>query len=193
MRIIFRLAKNPLDHIPTTQLIHVKDSLELLDLTNTNLAVIRNHEFHKMDLIQSLFLNDLKFLEYVEPLAFHGLHHLDILEMKNNPNLKHIDPFAFYDTLQDNAPNVIKRLDLSKNALTTISEGLLYWTKTNVVLLDGNPWHCDCLLSWLANNASSSGINFNPFMTCSSPPDLKDTPIMLLKTKQFHCVGMFLL
>ena len=37
----------------------------------------------------------------VEALAFNDLKTLEMLELRNNPNLSFIHPFAFYDTLED--------------------------------------------------------------------------------------------
>ena len=54
----------------------------------------------------------MKNLEFIEPLAFHSLKNLEIIEIKNNPRLNYIDPFAFYDTLADDKPNIVKNIDL---------------------------------------------------------------------------------
>ena len=54
----------------------------------------------------------MKNLEFIEPLAFHSLKNLETIEIKNNPRLNYIDPFAFYDTLADDKPNIVKNIDL---------------------------------------------------------------------------------
>ncbi len=41
-----------------------------------------------------------RFLEHIEPLAFHNLKSLEFLECQNNKELTSIDPFAFYDNLE---------------------------------------------------------------------------------------------
>lgn len=48
-------------------------------MTGLNLTLIRNHEFHKMDALKKLILNDMPNLEAVEPLAFHGLHDMEVI------------------------------------------------------------------------------------------------------------------
>jgi hypothetical protein len=54
------LAKNPLIQIPTTQLYSVGASLEFLDLTEIDLSVIKNHEFHGLAVLKKLVLNNLR-------------------------------------------------------------------------------------------------------------------------------------
>ena len=92
-----RLTKNNIDHVPTTQLHYVRHSLELLDLTNTNLSNICTSEFYPMTFLKKLFINDIQFLSKIEKYAFDSLEKLEFLEMKNNPLLDFIDPKAFYD------------------------------------------------------------------------------------------------
>ena len=57
-----RLAKNNIDHVPTTQLHCVRHSLELLDLTKTNLSTICTYEFYQMHFLKKLFINDIPHL-----------------------------------------------------------------------------------------------------------------------------------
>ena len=59
-------------------------------------------------------------------------------------------------------PYGIPNIDLSNNALTTLSESLLVWNSTKQVNLNQNPWLCDCKISWLV----TSGIELNegPFI-----------------------------
>ncbi len=45
-------------------------------------------------------MSSLRFLEHIEPLAFHDLKSLEVLECQNNKHLTSIDPFAFYDNLE---------------------------------------------------------------------------------------------
>ena len=40
-------------------------------------------------------------LAKIEPVAFNSLKHLEVLECRNNRYLNKIDPFAFYDHLED--------------------------------------------------------------------------------------------
>ena len=157
-----------MNHVPITQLHYVKTTLELLDLSGTNLTKVANHEFHKMTLLRKLFLNDLPYLKNIEPVAFHGLE-LEVIEIKNNPNLNYIDEKAFYDSYVDENPNRVQNLDLSNNALKTLSKSLLNWTDTNVILT-GNQWNCDCKIAWMID------LQLDELVTCSSPDDLKNEP-----------------
>ena len=60
-------------------------------------------------------------LEEIESLAFHSLKNLEVIEVKNNPKLRYVDPHAFYDSLSDSDPNVVEIVDFSANALRYIS------------------------------------------------------------------------
>lgn len=80
-----RLAKTLLDHVPITQLHFVRDNLELLDLTATNISQICPNEFHKMEKLTYLILNDNSFLTEIQEKAFYSLENLKTLELKNNP------------------------------------------------------------------------------------------------------------
>ena len=181
---MFRLARNPLSHIPVTQLNSIKESLELLDLSGTNLTKIRNHEFHKLLFLKKLFLNDNEFLTTIEPVAFNGLESLEVLEIKNNPKLDYIDPKAFYNSLADEYPNPVQNLDLSNNALRTLSKSLLNWNETNIIL-GGNQWNCNCHLSWMLD------LDLDEFVICSSPENLKNKVISSLNAQDFQCKGLY--
>ena len=58
--LFFSLARNPLDQIPTTPLRAVKSSLEFLDLTEIDISVVQNHDFHGLVALKRLFLNNLR-------------------------------------------------------------------------------------------------------------------------------------
>ena len=171
-----------MDHIPITQLNCIKDTLELLDLSGTNLTKIANHEFHKMYFLRKLFLNDMRNLRHIEPVAFNGLD-LEVIEIKNNPKLEYIDEKAFYNSYADEIPNRVQNLDLSNNALRTLSEILLNWTDTNVILT-GNQWNCDCQLAWMLD------LKLNDLVTCATPDDLKNEPIANIQVQDLQCTGM---
>ena len=152
-------------------------------MTGLNLTLIRNHEFHKMDALKKLILNDMPNLEAVEPLAFHGLHDMEVIELKNNPKLSYIDRLAFYDSMVSEEPNLIANLDLSNNNLKTLPETLLDWDQVESVNLNGNPWSCDCNLAWIVD----SGLYLSEFLTCSSPSSYANALIKTLNSEDFIC------
>ena len=152
-------------------------------MTNTNLSIIRNHEFHKMEGLKILLLNNMENLESIEALAFHTLN-LETLEIKNNPKLTYIDPLAFYDTLQYSSPNNVKNLDLSNNALVNVPFDLIVWNNSDQINLSGNPFHCDCSISWMINQSWVIG---NEYLICSSPDELKDRTIQSLRLTELDC------
>ena len=83
----------------------------------------------------------------------------------------------------------VKNVYLSNNELTTISFSLLPWEKLDTIKLDGNPWHCDCDLSWLVykkNHTLISGIDYD-YLICKSPEILADLPVRHLSRYNFGC------
>ena len=83
----------------------------------------------------------------------------------------------------------VKNVYLSNNELTTISFSLLPWEKLDTIKLDGNPWHCDCDLSWLVykkNHTLISGIDYD-YLICKSPEILADLPVKHLSRYNFGC------
>ena len=125
-------------------------------------------------------------LEEIETLAFHSLKNLEVIEVKNNPKLRYVDQHAFYDSLSDNAPNIVKSVDFSNNALSYISQKLLIWNSTEQVNLAGNPFNCDCSLSWILFQEKIIG---KDYMICSTPEKLAGKPMSSLKPTDFHCEG----
>ena len=85
--------------------------------------------------------------------------------------------------------NAISNVYLSNNGLTTISFSLLPWDKIDTIKLDGNPWNCDCSLSWIVSKKKHnlSSIDYNDYLTCNSPEDLRELPIKHLSAGDFGC------
>ena len=139
-----------------------------------------------MSKMKKLFLNSMENLEEIEPLAFHNLKNLEVIEVKNNPKLRYVDPHAFYDSLSDSDPNIVKIVDFSDNALRYISQKLLIWNSTEQVNFAGNPFHCDCSMSWMLFQEKIIG---KEYLICSSPEKLAGKPMSSLKSTDFHCEG----
>ena len=78
-------------------------------------------------------------------------------------------------------PN-IKYLDLSNNGLLSVSRILVPWMSLKSVDLSGNPWHCDCTISFMKDvivHTVNSSDNI-PKVHCHSPSNLKGKDVALL-------------
>ena len=82
----------------------------------------------------------------------------------------------------------VKNVYLSNNAITQISFSLLPWEKIDTIRLDGNPWHCDCSLSWIVsvNDHNLSAIDYT-YLICKSPEHLAELPVKHLSEASFGC------
>ena len=122
----------------------------------------------------------------MEALAFHDLVSLETLEMENNKNLEDIDRMAFYNNVYETRPNLIPRVYLSNNGLTFVSSDLLRWSESSEVSLEGNPWHCGCELSWMADHKGEA-FEYSDFLVCASPEEVKDLPFKELDWEDYGC------
>ena len=114
------------------------------------------------------------FLKY---LAYLDIYFYDYYEIHYWINNQHFRGIA------------VRNVYLSNNELTTISFSLLPWDKLDTIQLDGNPWHCDCDLSWLVYNKNHtliSGIDYD-YLICKSPEILADLPVKHLSRYNFGC------
>jgi len=166
-----RLSKNNIDYIPTTALYDTRESLELLDITENPIVNVTSHAFHGLYGLKTLVMNSMPALVSIDALGFHDLHSLQILDCRMNPNLKHIHPLAFRDNQYQENLAELKYLYLSGNELTSISQDLIKWESLIELHLEGNPWLCDCELSWLPKLAKLES-SWVYDLRCSGPENL---------------------
>src|SRR5688572_8392060 len=76
--------------------------------------------------------------------------------------------------------NSIWYLDLSGNNLTRIDQRLYQALPSiNIIILDDNPWICDCQMSWIRKPPNGwSNLNGLNLATCAEPVELANTSII---------------
>lgn len=150
--------------------------LEDLNIGQNKFSVIDDSAFSNLARLNKLDISGCSSLKEVTENAFSTLSDLEYVKISSNRKLDDIHPEAF------GAKPLIKHLDLSNNALESISPSLVPWMSLASVDLSGNPWHCDCQNSFLkkviintVNNSESIRI-----VRCWNPPTLRDRDIAML-------------
>ncbi|CAK1582595.1 unnamed protein product [Parnassius mnemosyne] len=135
--------------VVTREMLEGLENLSRLNLRSNKLAMIGNLAFSELWGLKELML-DNNAIEYISERAFGGLAQLRKLTLSGN-RLS-----TFYEDILEDTRNLAV-LDLKDNLLTFMS----YETVRNivendksvssVVYLDGNPFKCNCRLSWIYN------------------------------------------
>ena len=142
-------------------------SLEVLDMHNNQLKEVPTDSFQHITSLQELILDKNAFM-VIGSHAFKGLWHLQLLHLMKLEQLREVRGFAFSDlvsledieladcakltSLQKDAfrgLDKLRRVNLHNNGLHTLSENLLPWSHVPLILIDDNPFHCDCKLKWM--------------------------------------------
>ncbi|XP_035698762.1 leucine-rich repeat-containing protein 4C-like [Branchiostoma floridae] len=196
------LTNNRLRRVPTDAIDHIGNITDL-NLSGNNISTIGPKDFGHHTYLFTLDLSDNKLtwlpaealmaldifmlelsgnpLVYIGPDAFkHGLFHVGL----ENTKLRLIDESAF------NSSQGVKSLTLNNNSLNYLP-GLIfapltfYGDPSEILLLDDNPWRCDCQMrdysKWLQ---SASNIQT---LTCDTPPRLHGTALRDVPVDQLTC------
>lgn len=107
-------------------------------------------------------------LEFLQPDTFQGLTSLRVLQLEGN-RLRQLHPATFttFSLLSHFHVSTLRHLYLADNGLTSLHAGLLEGALLLENLqLHGNPWSCDCHMSWLRDWDKSSPGQPDDFLVC---------------------------
>merc|ERR1711971_632978 len=151
--------------------------LESLDLGQNQFPSLEAGVLTGLARLTHLSLSGCPQLAEVKAGAFSDPRDLQSLSLASNRQLRTIQPGARGDLAS------LRALDLSNNGLTSVSSQLLAWTSLASLDLSGNPWSCDCDLSFMAKviratvNKSEASVRV---VRCWSPPSLRDRDVTSL-------------
>ncbi|XP_075421835.1 polycystin-1 isoform X2 [Ascaphus truei] len=75
-----------------------------------------------------------------------------VLDLSNN-SIERLDKELFEQL------HFLKELDISNNQISTLEDGIFAHLNLSEINLSGNPWLCDCHLSWLPRWADDTGVS----------------------------------
>ena len=170
------LSDNQLYQVPS-HAFHSFDKLEILELSQNMFSVIEEEAFLGLNKLRTLQINGCSQLEQITAGAFSNLGDLEEMELASNRKLRLIHPQSFGSVIS------LRRIDLSNNGLASLSSSLLPWASLAAVDLSGNPWNCDCDVSFL-KTVILSAVNRSDtvrVVRCWNPPDLRNVDVAKLE------------
>merc|ERR1719410_1220393 len=152
------------------------NKLERLNIGQNKFSAIDEGAFLNLQRLKELHISGCPNLVEVAAEAFAQLADLQTLTLSSNRKLSFIHPQAF------GSISGLRSVDLSSNGLASVSSSLLAWTSLTSVDLSGNPWQCDCDLSFL-QTAILTAVNRSEavrVVRCWNPPNLRDRDVTSL-------------
>lgn len=126
-------------------------SLQVLKMSYNRVEKLNKDTFRGLDNLARLQL-DHNLITFVHPESFYGLKRLQLINLEGN-QLQQLHPDTFISVRfgQILKWSSLKTIYLSDNALSTLPAAVLSGcSKIENLFLSGNPWSCDCRMSWLA-------------------------------------------
>ncbi|XP_060910235.1 matrix-remodeling-associated protein 5-like [Labrus mixtus] len=146
---LLMLHSNDLHHIPDAVFRDLK-SLQILKLSYNKLREISSSlTFSGLTSLLRLYL-DHNLLQHIHPRALLQLPSLRLLRLQGN-RLHQLHPHTLctLSLLNTYYFSTLRHLDLSNNSLTTLpSETLATAPLLETLVLQDNPWSCDCRMNW---------------------------------------------
>uniref|UniRef100_A0A3B4ZEQ8 Immunoglobulin superfamily member 10-like n=1 Tax=Stegastes partitus TaxID=144197 RepID=A0A3B4ZEQ8_9TELE len=148
---LLMLHSNDLHHLPDDAFRDMK-SLQILKLSYNKLREISSSlTFSGLTSLLRLYL-DHNLLQHIHPRALLQLPSLRLLRLQGN-RLHQLHPHTFLHILFFLFCFVFpsfRHLDLSNNSITTLPEDTLVTAPLlETLVLQANPWSCDCRMNWL--------------------------------------------
>ncbi|XP_037345553.2 matrix-remodeling-associated protein 5-like [Pungitius pungitius] len=146
---LLMLHSNDLHHLPNAAFRDMK-SLQILKLSYNKLREIASSlTFSGLTSLLRLYL-DHNLLQHIHPRALLQLTSLRLLRLQGN-RLHQLHPHALctLSILNTYYFSTLRHLDLSNNSLTTLPrETVVTAPLLETLVLQDNPWSCDCKMSW---------------------------------------------
>eukprot|EP00058_Branchiostoma_floridae_P028294 XP_002613785.1 hypothetical protein BRAFLDRAFT_85326 [Branchiostoma floridae] len=154
----------------------VPSNAERLELVENNIRNVSS--FPPLPYLYSLDLS-YNSIESVSWMSLRALPALEDFSLQGN-RLKYVQ----LDTVIAHLPK-LSHVNLSGNKLTSFSKHALGWPHVNVVINE-NPFHCDCELSWLIDKlACLEGCKWGPRQACCS----SCAACFIVLTGRFQCTS----
>ncbi|XP_045909029.1 matrix-remodeling-associated protein 5-like [Micropterus dolomieu] len=147
---LLMLHSNDLHHLPDSVFRDMK-SLQILKLSYNKLREISSSlTFSGLTSLLRLYL-DHNLLQHIHPRALLQLPNLRLLCLQGN-RLHQLHPHTLctLSLLNTYYFSTLRHLDMSNNSLTTLPrETLATAPLLETLVLQANPWSCDCRMNWL--------------------------------------------
>ncbi|XP_078074567.1 uncharacterized protein LOC144497328 [Mustelus asterias] len=200
------LQGNCLTWIPSNTFVQLK-ILKKLILSNNPIKLVHRYSFNGLESLRYLYLSNAK-IKAVAKDGFSALKSLIHLALNNN-SIIHVNSDAFkilhlgYLRLDHNnisfiepdsfegMATTLKVLHLASNDLTNLSpEVLRPLVSLNHLLINDNPWECDCKLLSLCRWLLSSSLRLN--IRCHSPHQLRGKSLHYISINEVNRCNMTL-
>ncbi|XP_071040008.1 slit homolog 3 protein [Parasteatoda tepidariorum] len=181
---ILHLADNIMTEVPSISL-YPLEHLKILDLSRNPITTIHSKAFIGLETLVTLKLNNMSRLTRVEDYAFGDMTHLQELQCNNNFLLQEIAANAFVEE-STNRKVPLPWLYLKHNGLRNIPGELLNWSDNKELHLIGNPFHCDCNVTWMLSLQLQN--HFQRHIKCFSPPKFANVALSDLKDYELTCI-----
>ncbi|KAM7412990.1 hypothetical protein PAMA_020396 [Pampus argenteus] len=174
-------------------------SLQVLKMSYNKVKEINKETFKGLDSLLRLHM-DHNNIEFINPEAFYGLTNLQLVHLEGNHLQQlHSDTFITLRHSQVFKMSSVRNIHLSDNLLTSLPADIFSGcSQLENLFLHGNPWTCDCRMSWFPVWAQrNAGVlkckrdrrypRGQLCPVCDNPAFNHDRPLSLLPIDSFTC------
>lgn len=157
------LSRNQISQLEANSLLRHLPYLKILDLSSNRIFKLEIGAFSAMQELQHLNLSH-NFLPFIDLSVFQNLTTLKHVNLSRNLLQSLTHPYLSWDCFP-----TLETLDLQGNRLMTLSDtDLPPYYFSMMLLLESNPWHCECSMLPLWHRLGSDNSSLN--LECSRPP-----------------------